>query len=144
MRLNDLQPSQGSRNFRARVGRGMGSGLGKTCGRGHKGQRSRAGSGAIAGFEGGQMPLQRRLPKYGFSSRKRRFSDEVRLRDVAALSEDRIDLDILQKMKLVNRRVRRVKIILKGNVSKSFEVKGVTLTKGAYAAIEAAGGRIEK
>nr|VFJ58738.1 MAG: LSU ribosomal protein L15P [Candidatus Kentron sp. FW] len=144
MRLNNFRSSQGSVYSRKRVGRGMGSGLGKTCGRGHKGQRSRSGGGVIVGFEGGQMPLQRRLPKYGFSSRKKYFTDEVRVGDLAALTVDRIDLDVLRSAKLIHQRVRRVKIILKGEVSKPFVIKGLTLTKGARVAIEAVGGRIEE
>nr|VFJ63193.1 MAG: LSU ribosomal protein L15P [Candidatus Kentron sp. FW] len=144
MRLNNFRSSQGSVYSRKRVGRGMGSGLGKTCGRGHKGQRSRSGGGVIVGFEGGQMPLQRRLPKYGFSSRKKYFTDEVRVGDLAALTVDRIDLDVLRSAKLIHQRVRRVKIILKGEVSKPFAIKGLTLTKGARVAIEAVGGRIEE
>lgn len=144
MHLNSLRPSQGSRCSRLRVGRGLGSGVGKTCGRGHKGQRSRTGAGTIAGFEGGQMPLQRRLPKYGFSSRKKRFADEVRLGDIAHLSVDQIDLDVLRSAGLVRRRTQRAKIILKGSISKQFVVRGVVLTKGAYAAIKAVGGQVEK
>jgi len=146
MRLNDLQPSPGSAApSRKRVGRGIGSGLGKTCGRGHKGQHSRSGSGTIAGFEGGQMPLQRRLPKCGFSSRKKRFADEVRLSDVAALSSDRIDMNILRSAGLIHRRAQRAKIILKGNMSRPFVVaKGLVLTKGVRVAVEAAGGQVEE
>lgn len=144
MHLNTLQPGQGSKCSRMRVGRGAGSGVGKTCGRGHKGQSSRSGSGATAGFEGGQMPLQRRLPKYAFFSRKKRFADEVRLGDIALLSGDQVDLDVLRSGRLVPRRAQRVKIILKGNISRRFVIKGVALTKGAYAAIEAVGGQVEK
>nr|VFK57504.1 MAG: LSU ribosomal protein L15P [Candidatus Kentron sp. TUN] len=144
MRLNDLQPNQGARCSRRRVGRGSGSGLGKTCGRGHKGQRSRSGCGVVSGFEGGQMPLQRRLPKYGFSSRKKYLSDEIRLSDLEKLSVDKIDLAVLRSVKLVRRRAQRVKIILKGSVSRPFTIRGLVLSQGAHAAIKAVGGHIEK
>lgn len=144
MRLNSLRSGEGARHTRKRVGRGAGSGLGKTCGRGHKGQRSRSGGGTIVGFEGGQMPLQRRLPKYGFTSRKANFSDEVRLGDLDALSMGVIDLDILRSKKLVDLRVRHVKVILKGSVSKPLVIRGLLLTKGARAAVEAVGGRVEE
>lgn len=144
MRLSDLHPGEGAKYSRKRVGRGMGSGMGKTCGRGHKGQCSRSGGGAAVGFEGGQMPLQRRLPKYGFSSRKAYFTAEVRLGDLAALSGDVIDPHILRAKKLIHPRARRVKVISKGSVSRPLLVRGLVLTKGARAAIEAVGGRIEE
>lgn len=144
MRLNSLRSGEGARRSRKRVGRGAGSGLGKTCGRGHKGQRSRSGGGTIVGFEGGQMPLQRRLPKYGFTSRKANFSDGIRLGDLDALSVGVIDLDILRSEKLIDSRVRRIKVILKGSVSKPLVIRGLLLTKGARAAVEAAGGRVEE
>lgn len=144
MRLNDLRSPEGATHSSKRVGRGSGSGLGKTCGRGHKGQLSRSGGGRLTGFEGGQMPLQRRLPKYGFSSRKALFSDEVRLGDLASLSVDVIDPDVLRSKKLVHSRARRIKVILKGDVSKPLVVRGLVLTKGSRAAIEAAGGRVEE
>jgi len=142
--LNELCPGQGAKHSQKRVGRGMGSGLGKTCGRGNKGQRSRSGGGTIAGFEGGQMPLQRRLPKYGFSSRKARFTDEVRLGDLATLSVDMVDIDVLRSAKLIRSQVRRVKIILKGSISRPLVVRGLVVTKGSRAAIEGAGGKIEE
>ena len=142
--MNNLRPGEGARHSRKRVGRGAGSGLGKTCGRGHKGQRSRSGNGTIIGFEGGQMPLQRRLPKYGFSSRKVYFTDEVRLGDLDTLSVDVIDLDILRSKKLIHSRAQRVRVILKGTVSKRLVVWKLGLTKGARAAIEAVGGRVEE
>jgi large subunit ribosomal protein L15 len=143
MRLNDLYPGSGVKHPRKRVGRGMGSGLGKTCGRGNKGQKSRSGARIIAGFEGGQMPLQRRLPKYGFSSRKAYLNDEVRLGDLSSLRAEVIDINALRAAKLVHSRARRVKIILKGTVSKPLVVRGLLVTKGARALIEDAGGQIE-
>lgn len=144
MHLNSLRPGEGATHSSKRVARGAGSGLGKTCGRGHKGQRSRSGGGTIVGFEGGQMPLQRRLPKYGFSSRKARFVGEVRLDDLNALSAEIIDLSVLRAKKLVSSRVRRARVILKGNILKPLVIRGVELTKGSRAAIEAAGGRVEE
>lgn len=144
MHLNSLRPGEGATHSSKRVARGAGSGLGKTCGRGHKGQRSRSGGGTIVGFEGGQMPLQRRLPKYGFSSRKARFVGEVRLDDLNALSAEIIDLSVLRAKKLVSSRVRRARVILKGSILKPLVIRGVELTKGSRAAIEAAGGRVEE
>lgn len=143
MRLNALQPDGRAIRARKRVGRGPGSGKGKTCGRGHKGQRSRAGRGAILGFEGGQMPLQRRLPKYGFHSRKARWIEEVRLDALAKVSAEVIDISALKAAKLVNRRVRRAKVIAAGTLENAVVLRGLGITKGARAAIEAAGGRIE-
>ena len=144
MRLNDLRSTAGARKSRKRVGRGESSGWGKTCGRGHKGQKSRTGSPSFIGFEGGQMPLQRRLPKFGFKSRKARSRDEVRLGDLAALDAETIDLEAIKAAKLVAHHALRVKIILSGSVEKAIVVKGLFPTKGARAAIEAAGGRIEE
>jgi large subunit ribosomal protein L15 len=143
MHLNTLQPADGSKKDRKRVGRGIGSGLGKTCGRGHKGQKSRSGGYHKIGFEGGQMPLQRRLPKMGFQSRKSRFVDELRLNELALVNADVIDLDALKAANLVSREVRSVKVFASGSIDKAVTLKGIRVTKGARAAIEAAGGKIE-
>ncbi len=143
MRLNDLKPAQGSHRGRKRVGRGAGSGVGKTAGRGHKGARSRSGGGPKAGFEGGQMPLQRRLPKFGFASRMAKFSAQVRLDALARLEADTIDLDTLKAAGIVHARTERAKVILAGDISKALSLKGIAVTKGARAAIEAAGGTIQ-
>jgi large subunit ribosomal protein L15 len=143
MRLNSLKPADGSKSDRKRVGRGIGSGLGKTCGRGHKGQKSRSGGFHKIGFEGGQMPLQRRLPKVGFLARKSRFVDELRLNELALVDADVIDLDALKKANLVSREVRSVKVFASGTIDKAVNLKGIRVTKGARAAIEAAGGKIE-
>ena len=143
MRLNTLKPAAGSRPSRKRVGRGIGSGLGKTCGRGHKGQHSRSGGYHKVGFEGGQMPLQRRLPKVGFSSRKAAFIAEVRLNELEKANADVVDLDALKKADIIAENIQRAKVILSGELSKAVTVKGLAVTKGAKAAIEAAGGKIE-
>ena len=146
MRLNTLKPAAGAKTARKRLGRGIGSGLGKTCGRGHKGQYARAGGYHKVGFEGGQMPLQRRLPKFGFRSRTARFADEVRLGDLARLHADLIDLEALKTAGLVDRRARTVKVIvqkIKGDLKHPLNVKGLSVTRGARAAILAAGGTIE-
>ena len=144
MRLNTLKPGAGAKSARRRVGRGIGSGLGKTCGRGHKGQKSRSGTRVAAGFEGGQMPLFRRLPKFGFNSRLARERDEIRLHELAKVQGDRIDISTLKAAGLLNANIKRVKIIASGTVERAFTVQGVAITKGARAAIEAAGGRIEE
>ena len=143
MRLNDLSPAKGAKRSRQRVGRGIAAGRGKTCGRGHKGQKSRAGSGAGAGYEGGQMPLQRRLPKFGFSSRRGRFADEIRLDQISALDAEVVDLAALKEAGLVGRRARRVKVIGSGTLSRAVVLREVIPTRGARAAVEAAGGRVE-
>ncbi len=143
MRLNELKPGEGSKTSRKRVGRGIGSGLGKTCGRGHKGQKSRAGGFNKVGFEGGQMPLQRRLPKVGFSSRVGRTRAEVRLYELAKVDADVIDILALQEAGLVPQQALKVKVFLSGELSKAVTVKGLAVTKGARAAIEAAGGKVE-
>ena len=143
MRLNTLKPAAGSRPTRKRVGRGIGSGLGKTCGRGHKGQHSRSGGYHKVGFEGGQMPLQRRLPNVGFSSRKSAFVAEVRLNELEKANADVVDLDALKKADIIADNIQRAKVILSGELSKAITVKGLAVTKGAKAAIEAAGGKIE-
>jgi large subunit ribosomal protein L15 len=143
MRLNTLSPADGSTHAPKRVGRGIGSGLGKTCGRGHKGQKSRSGGSVKPGFEGGQMPLQRRLPKFGFTSRKAAFVAEVRLSELASMNVDVIDLAALQAADVINDRMKDAKIILSGELTRAVTVKGLRVTKGAAAAIVAAGGKIE-
>ena len=143
MRLNTLSPAEGSRKERKRVGRGIGSGLGKTCGRGHKGQKSRSGGSVKPGFEGGQQPLQRRLPKYGFTSRKASQTAEIRLHELAKVEADVIDLAALKAADLINASILRAKVVLSGELAKAVTVKGLAVTKGARVAIEAAGGKIE-
>ena len=143
MRLNTLKPADGSRPNGKRVGRGIGSGLGKTCGRGHKGQKSRSGGFHKTGFEGGQMPLQRRLPKVGFRSRKGMVTGEVRLDELAKVSGDRVDMEALYAANVLPRSVKRAKLILSGKIERAVTVAGLGVTKGARAAIEAAGGKIE-
>ncbi|MEA3412290.1 MAG: 50S ribosomal protein L15 [Pseudomonadota bacterium] len=142
MQLNTLRPAAGSRKNRQRVGRGIGSGSGKTCGRGHKGQKARSGGFHKVGFEGGQMPLQRRLPKVGFRSRKAGQTAEVRLGEISSVDAEIVDLGALQAAGLVSSRAKRGKVILSGKVSKPVKVKGLAVTGGARAAIEAAGGEI--
>ncbi len=144
MRLNTLKPADGAKQDRKRVGRGIGSGLGKTCGRGHKGQKSRSGGFHKVGFEGGQMPLQRRLPKIGFRSALARTTGEIRLDVLAKVDADVIDMDALHKADVVARKITRVKVIASGSLDKAVKVKGLGVTKGARAAIEAAGGSIEE
>jgi large subunit ribosomal protein L15 len=143
MRLNTLKPAAGSKKVGKRVGRGIGSGLGKTCGRGHKGQKSRSGGYHKIGFEGGQMPLQRRLPKVGFSSRKSRHADEIRLHELGLVEGDVVDMESLKKANIISRSTRSVKVIASGSIDKAVTLKGIRATKGARAAIEAAGGKIE-
>ena len=143
MRLNTISGAEGSRRSRKRVGRGVGSGLGKTAGRGHKGQKSRSGSRILPGFEGGQQPLQRRLPKFGFTSKVGRTTGEVTLSEVAAANADVVTLDVLKEADLVSRKLARVKVILSGSIDKAVTVQGLGVTKGARAAIEAAGGKVE-
>jgi large subunit ribosomal protein L15 len=143
MRLNTLKAAPGSRPNGKRVGRGIGSGVGKTCGRGHKGQKSRSGGQTKIGFEGGQMPLQRRLPKIGFTSRKGRVTAEVRLDELAKVDADVIDMNALYEADILPRTMLRAKVILSGEISKPVTVKGLKATKGARAAIEAAGGKVE-
>ncbi len=158
MRLNTLSPAEGAKHAPKRVGRGIGSGLGKTCGRGHKGQNSRSGGGVRRGFEGGQMPLQRRLPKFGFVSRKAEFVAEVRLSELASMEVELIDLDALKAANIIGTQVKSVKIILSGEINRAITLRSLRVaksareatlgdlrvTKGAQAAIEAAGGKIEK
>ena len=144
MRLNTLKPAKGSKSDRKRVGRGIGSGDGKTAGRGHKGQRSRSGGYHKVGFEGGQMPLQRRLPKVGFQSRKAGETAEVRLYQLTSLTEKVIDLALLQEKGIVGKKARRAKVINTGAVERKLTLKGLAVTKGAVKAIEAAGGSVEQ
>lgn len=143
MRLNTLKPGAGSKSAPKRVGRGIGSGLGKTCGRGHKGQHSRSGGFHKIGFEGGQMPLQRRLPKVGFSSRIGRATAEVRLGELSKVDADVVDLLVLKAANVVGQHIERAKLIASGSIERAVTVKGVAVTKGARAAIEAAGGKVE-
>ena len=143
MRLNTMKPADGSKKNRRRVGRGIGSGLGKTAGRGHKGQKSRSGGYHKVGFEGGQMPLQRRLPKFGFRSRSAPLVAEVRLNELASVPGGAIDLEALKKAGVVPQNSLRAKIVLSGSIAVAVTVKGVGVTKGARAAIEAAGGAVE-
>ena len=143
MRLNDIKGAAGARPTRKRVGRGIGSGLGKTCGRGHKGQHSRSGGYHKVGFEGGQMPLQRRLPKVGFTSRIGRKTAEVRLSELAKIAGDVVDVSALKQADVISGKIERVKVMLSGEVGKAYTLRGVAVTKGARAAIEAAGGKIE-
>ncbi|HSR62029.1 MAG TPA: 50S ribosomal protein L15 [Gammaproteobacteria bacterium] len=142
MRLNTIKPAGGAKRPRKRPGRGIGSGIGKTAGRGHKGQKSRSGGFHKVGFEGGQMPLQRRLPKIGFRSRKAAKTDEVRLHELAGMDTDTIDLAALKAANLVSRNTSRAKVIVSGKLEKAITLKGIGTTKGARAAIEAAGGKV--
>jgi large subunit ribosomal protein L15 len=144
MRLNTLKPASGSKSTAKRVGRGIGSGLGKTCGRGHKGQKSRSGGLPKIGFEGGQMPLQRRLPKVGFSSRVGFITAEVRLSELAKVNTDVIDIAALKEANIISKNIKHVKVMLSGSLDKKVTVKGLRVSKGARAAIEAAGGKIEE
>jgi large subunit ribosomal protein L15 len=143
MRLNTLSPAPGSRKNAKRVGRGIGSGHGKTAGRGHKGQKSRSGGKVKPGFEGGQMPLQKRLPKYGFSSRIGRTTAQIRLGELGAVEGDVIDLAALKNADLVKDNIERARIFLSGDLNKAVTVKGLAVTRGAREAIEKAGGKIE-
>jgi large subunit ribosomal protein L15 len=142
MELNNIQPAEGAKHAKRRVGRGIGSGLGKTAGRGHKGQKSRAGGFHKVGFEGGQMPLQRRLPKRGFKSLAAPFKAEVRLSELNKLPLTEIDALALKQAGLVSELARVVRIVLSGEITKKVTLKGVSVTKGAKAAIEAAGGSV--
>lgn len=144
MQLNTLKPGAGSRSPGKRVGRGMGSGTGKTCGRGHKGQKSRSGGRVRPGFEGGQQPLQMRLPKFGFNSAKARITAEVTLSEVASVEAEIIDVQALIDADLLKGTMKRAKVILSGKIEKAVNLKGIRATKGARAAIEAAGGSIEE
>ena len=143
MELNKIKPGAGSKHAAKRVGRGIGSGLGKTAGRGHKGQKSRAGGFHKVGFEGGQMPLQRRLPKRGFKSAQARFTGEVSLADLQRLGAEEVDLPTLKAAGLVRELVRSVKVIKSGEIGRKVVLRGIAATAGAKAAIEAAGGQVE-
>ena len=144
MRLNTLSPTAGRIKEAKRVGRGMGSGLGKTGGRGHKGQTSRSGGSIRPGFEGGQMPLQKRLPKYGFTSRIAAVTAEIRLSELNLVEGEVVDIDALRNAGLISRNIQRAKVFVSGEVTKAVTLKGVGATKGAVAAIEAAGGKVEE
>lgn len=143
MKLNTLSPAEGSKKNRKRVGRGIGSTDGKTAGRGHKGQKARAGGFHKVGFEGGQMPLQRRLPKRGFASSTARYHAEVRLYHIAAMEADVIDIEALKKAGVIKHDANKVKVINTGEVGRAVTLRGLAVTKGAKAAIEAAGGKVE-
>lgn len=143
MRLNTVKPGPGAGRARKRLGRGIGSGTGKTAGRGHKGQRARAGGFHKVGFEGGQMPLQRRLPKVGFRSRLMRITAAVRLDQLERAGGDIVDLELLKKANIVGKKIKNVKVFAAGKIGRSVTVKGLRVSKGARAAIEAAGGKVE-
>jgi len=144
MRLNTLAPAPGAKITGKRVGRGIGSGLGKTGGRGHKGQKSRSGGSVKAGFEGGQMPLQRRLPKFGFTSRKSFVTDQVTLSEIAKVEGDIVSLETLKAAGLVKKEMQNVKVMLSGSIDRAVTVSGLKVTKGALEAINAAGGKVEE
>ena len=143
MRLNSLSPAPGSIKARKRVGRGIGSGSGKTCGSGHKGQKSRSGASISPAFEGGQMPLHMRLPKFGFSSRIGRSTAEVRTSELNKVDAEEITVEALRKANLISSNVTRVKVMLSGDITRAVKLKGISVTKGAKAAIEAAGGEVQ-
>ncbi len=143
MKLNELSPAAGSRPAAKRVGRGIGSGLGKTCGRGHKGQKSRSGGKVARGFEGGQMPIQRRVPKFGFTSRKAPFIAEIRLHELALVKDGEVTLNSLKEAGVIAQKMKDAKVMLSGEIKTAVTVKGLRVTKGAKAAIEAAGGKVE-
>ncbi len=144
MRLNELSPAPGSKPTAKRVGRGIGSGLGKTGGRGHKGQKSRSGGKVAPGFEGGQMPIHRRLPKFGFTSRQAQYVAEIRLNELTLVEGETVDLAALKAADVIGEKIKQARVILSGELSKAVTVKGLRVTKGAKAAIEAAGGKIEE
>jgi len=144
MHLNTLKPADGSSKTRKRVGRGIGSGLGKTCGRGHKGQKSRSGGSTKVGFEGGQMPLQRRLPKVGFNSRMAKYTAELTLNEIAAVDAAVVDIKALHAANILPHSMKRAKVMLSGSIDKAVALKGIRATKGARAAIEKAGGSVEE
>lgn len=144
LRLNELSPAEGSKKTKLRRGRGIGSGIGKTGGRGIKGQTSRSGSGIRSGFEGGQMPLYRRLPKFGFTSQLALVTAEVRLSELNKVEGDVVSLETLKQANIIRHDIKRVRVILSGEVTKAYTFKGVKVTKGAKVAIEAAGGTVEE
>ena len=143
MQLNSLSPAPGAKRNAKRVGRGIGSGTGKTAGRGHKGQKSRSGGSVRPGFEGGQMPLQKRLPKFGFASRMARTTAQIRLSELNTLDAGAVDLDALKNAELVKDSVLRARVFLSGELGKAITLKGIAVTKGAREAIEKAGGKVE-
>lgn len=143
MHLNSMKPAPGAKTKPKRLGRGIGSGKGKTCGKGHKGQKARAGGYHKVGFEGGQMPLQRRLPKFGFSSRTARFQASIRLHELSKIEGNVVDMDALYRANLVSQPVTEAKIFLAGNIDRALTIKGLKVTKGAKEAIIKAGGIIE-
>jgi large subunit ribosomal protein L15 len=143
MRLNTLKPAPGSKIRRVRVGRGIGSGIGKTCGKGHKGQRARAGGYHKVGFEGGQMPMQRRLPKSGFRSRQKLWHEEIRLSQLNKIDSEFIDFSVLREKSIIKANTKTVKIVVSGKLEKQVTVRGIPMTKGAKAAIEGLGGKVE-
>lgn len=143
LRLNTITKTPGARKISRRVGRGMGSGFGKTCGRGVKGQHSRSGGYHKVGFEGGQMPIQRRLPKFGFSSLNSRYHAQVRLHELNRVNSDLVDLLALKKARLIGQHIKEVKVMLSGELTKKFTLKGIKCTKGARKAIESLGGKVE-
>ncbi len=143
MRLNELSPAPGSKPTAKRVCRGIGSGLGKTGGRGHKGQKSRSGGKVAPGFEGGQMPIHRRLPKFGFTSRQAQYVAEIRLNELTLVEGETVDLAALKAADVIGEKIKQARVILSGEISKAVTVKGLKVTKGAKAAIEAAGGKVE-
>ena len=143
MRLNELSPAPGSKTNRRRVGRGIGSGLGKTGGRGHKGLKSRSGGSVAPGFEGGQMPIYRRVPKFGFTSRKAQYVAEIRLHELTLVGGDVVDLAALKSADIIGEKIKEARVILSGEISQAVTVKGLKVTKGAKEAIEKAGGKVE-
>ena len=143
LRLNTISPAPGAKHSAKRVGRGIGSGLGKTGGRGHKGQKSRSGGSVRPGFEGGQMPMQKRLPKYGFTSRIAQTTAQVRSAELNLITDEVIDLDALKRADIIGSKIERAKVFLSGDVTKAVTVKGLAVTKGAREAIEKAGGKVE-
>lgn len=144
MYLNTLQPAKGAKKKAVRVGRGIGSGLGKTCGRGHKGQHARSGGYHKVGFEGGQMPLQRRLPKFGFTSRKNRFTEELRLSCLASIQDETVDLLVLKQNGLISEDTQKVKVIMHGEIKRPVTLVGLYVTQSVRAAVESAGGKVSE
>ena len=143
MWLNSIGPAAGSKKTKRRVGRGAGSGWGKTAGRGQKGQKSRSGGGVRPGFEGGQQPLKQRVPKFGFRSRIGLVTTEIRLSEINGLSDDVVDMDVLIANNITSRNMKRARVILSGEISRPVTIKGLSVTKGARVAVEAAGGKVE-
>jgi large subunit ribosomal protein L15 len=144
LRLNTISPAPGAKHSSKRVGRGIGSGLGKTCGRGHKGQKARSGGSIRPGFEGGQMPMQKRLPKFGFTSRMAQTTAQVRSAELNLITDEVIDLEALKRADIIGSKIERAKVFLSGDVTKAVTIKGLAVTKGAREAIEKAGGKVEE